>query len=95
MSVEHAPSPVLIVRSELPASAESAALQQCEETLVSLLGRVDYEYAKDSGLVDMFYFNPETGRDGLLHVLSGDMQKGPNGAVVVEGFHHEPSAEVM
>ncbi len=52
----------------------------------------NYEYAKDSGLFDHFYFNPVTGRDGIRHTLEGDMRVAENGSVQVAGFHHEPSS---
>lgn len=52
----------------------------------------NYEYAKDSGLLDLFYFNPLTGEDSLRHILEGDMVVGSHGAREVAGFHHEPSS---
>jgi hypothetical protein len=54
--------------------------------LQELLG-VDYDYAQESGLVDMFDYRPEEGIDGLMHTLAGDVETG--------GFHHEPSGEVL
>lgn len=62
-----------------------------DSILQNLLG-TDYEFARDSGLIDAFYVNPETGADGLLHMLSGSVTTGPNGAQIPGGFHHEPSA---
>lgn len=53
----------------------------------------DYDYARDNGLIDMFYYNQQTGEDGLLHTLSGSIRPGEEGAFIAEGFHHEPSAE--
>lgn len=53
----------------------------------------NYEFAKDSGLLDIFYFDPETGEDGLRHILEGDVRHGENGAREVAGYHHEPSAQ--
>src|ERR1700742_3410986 len=55
----------------------------------------DFDYAKKSGLIDMFYYNPETGEDGLTHTLGGNLIVGTEGAKLVEGFHHAPSAEIM
>jgi hypothetical protein len=55
-------------------------------------GYGNYEYALESGLVDLFYYDQESGEDGLVHVLSGVVRHGPNGAMAPEGFHHEPSA---
>ncbi|MDB5175808.1 MAG: hypothetical protein JWM81_666 [Candidatus Saccharibacteria bacterium] len=52
----------------------------------------NYEYALDSGLLDVFDYDAETGRDGIQHVLGGEVMKGEDGARIPEGFHHEPSA---
>lgn len=78
------------------------AYAQREEALKSLLDPApvgvevshfpNFEYAKDSGLLDLFYFNPFTGEDGLRHILEGNTVVGANGAREVAGFHHEPSA---
>ena len=59
--------------------------------LQNMLG-TDYEYARDQGLIDMFYYNPETGEDALLHTLSGDIIQSENGSKEVAGFHHGPSS---
>ena len=56
---------------------------------------VDLEYAEKSGLVDMFYYDPKTGEDGLMHTLGGNLTIGESGAAIAEGFHHAPSAEFM
>ncbi|HET9098462.1 MAG TPA: hypothetical protein VFN51_02490 [Candidatus Saccharimonadales bacterium] len=56
--------------------------------------RLNYESAINLGLVDMFYYDPKTGYDGLVHTLSGELLKGDEGAQVPanpQGFHHEPS----
>jgi hypothetical protein len=50
----------------------------------------NYEYARDSGLIDMFYYDPATGQDGLVHVLSGNIVRDDE-ATTAEGYHHEPS----
>ena len=55
----------------------------------------DYDYARESGLIDMFHYNPDTGEDGLLHTLGGETRTLANGGSVVEGFHHEPSADAI
>ena len=62
-----------------------------EEFLHRLLG-VDYDYALESGLIDVFYYNPETNEDGLAHVLVGDEALSANGSREVSGYHHESSA---
>jgi len=55
----------------------------------------DYDFAKEKGLIDMFYYDPNTGEDGLMHTLGGNLRTAPTGAFVAEGFHHEPSAEAV
>jgi hypothetical protein len=55
----------------------------------------DYDYAKDNGLIDMFYYDPDTGEDGLMHTLAGQTVVNKDGAHVSQGFHHEPSAEYI
>lgn len=53
----------------------------------------NYEYARDSGLLDQFYYDPATGDDGIMHTLVGDTRLDlETGAKEVAGFHHEPSA---
>ncbi|MES2971742.1 MAG: hypothetical protein V4702_05470 [Patescibacteria group bacterium] len=49
-------------------------------------------HAHETGLVDAFFYDETSGEDGLLHVLSGEMVAGPDGASLPMGFHHEPSA---
>jgi hypothetical protein len=79
-------------------SAEYAQLLAPESTperdaaLQQLLG-VDYDYAKQSGLIDVFDYDPATNEDGLLHMLVGDMEETVGGVPIPSGFHHEPSAE--
>ena len=53
----------------------------------------NYEYASKSGLLDEFYYDPETGSDGVIHILSGEAASDENGTVIPIGFHHEPSAK--
>jgi hypothetical protein len=63
-----------------------------DELLARILpNKYDRVYAKDSGLLDMFYYNPETGEDGLAHMLAGDITVAENGAFLAQGFHHELS----
>ncbi len=64
-----------------------------DAALNELLG-VDYEYAHTSGLINNFYYNPDTGEDGLMHVLGGEYFVSKTGSRIPRGFHHEPSAEV-
>jgi|GEM_PF-1249317 len=65
-----------------------------EATIKDLLG-MDYDYAKEGGLVDMFYYDPATGEDGFMHTFGGNLRTTPGGLVEAAGFHHEPSGEVM
>ncbi len=62
-----------------------------DEFLHRVLG-VDYEYAKDSGLLDIFYHDPETGEEALEHILIGTEIVHESGAREVAGFHHELSS---
>ncbi len=86
---EHNTSVAVLPKEEL-ASAENTTR---DAKIRALLG-TDYEFAKDSGLVDVFYYDAETQQDGLLHTLSGNSRIDQEGRVVVEGFHHEPSADI-
>jgi hypothetical protein len=72
-----------------------ALLDPAIEIQGNTYGYGNYEFAKDTGLIDMFYFNPTTGEDGVLHTLSGIEIKGRNGERVLQGFHHEPSAQAI
>ncbi len=76
----------LLYRGELPTIETKR-----EEIMRQLLG-TDYDYAKQTGLMDQFYMEPHTGRDSLLHILGGDTHVSAEGATVRSGFHHEPSA---
>jgi len=69
----------------------SVTAQHRETVLHDLLG-ADYGFAHESGLTEMFYQDPETGYDGLLHTLTGDVMVGETGTIIPGGFHHEPSA---
>lgn len=53
----------------------------------------NYEYAVDSGLIDVFEYNPETGRDGIEHLLLGDVTVRANGMTNVGGLHLNPNPE--
>lgn len=74
--------------------AETSTYAERDEKLRRLLG-VDYDYAIESGLLDIFARDSETGDDGALHILTGISKETPNGGEVVEGFHHAPSAELV
>lgn len=65
-----------------------------EENLRRLLP-YDYDYAEDSGLIDMFYYDENTGEDGLIHTLAGEVVTGEGGGFVGEGFHHEDSGGIV
>ncbi len=87
MSVEIAPRqtmPVELIDQESLAHAARATM------LRGLLG-VDYSHAVDSGLVDMFYFDPKTGEDAIPHILGGSLKTSRSGAAVPVGLHHAPS----
>lgn len=55
----------------------------------------NYEYARDSGLIDLFYYDPVSGDDGLLHTLQGEVVTFDNGAVTAAGYHHESSSRKL
>jgi len=78
-----------------PSSPEAAAaLQERDAKLHQLLG-LEYDYAQSAGLVDMFDYNPQTGEDGLIHTLAGDIDTGEDGTVAIPGgFHHEESGQL-
>lgn len=65
-----------------------------EDALKRLLW-VDYESAVQDGLIDMFYYDPDTGEDALLHTLTGDVKYAPDNEPYSRGFHHEPSAALL
>lgn len=65
-----------------------------EVVLQTLLG-VDYAEAKDRGLFELFYHNPESGHDGLVHILGGELKYSKNGIPLPGGFHHEPSVPYL
>jgi EndoU nuclease-like protein len=61
-----------------------------EARLRTLLG-MEYDYARESGLVDYFDYNPTTGEDGLVHTLAGDTDV----LGIPGGFHHEESGKQL
>lgn len=90
-------SETLHLPAQAPEIAEqtSIVLARTREEQLHKLLPYDFEYAEKSGLVDMFYYNPETGEDGLTHTLAGNVVSGEGGASLVEGFHHAPSGELV
>lgn len=73
-------------------SAANSIEPQRELVLRRLLG-VDYEEAVES-LIGRFWYDPETGEDAIVHILSGNIRV-VNGVPFPGGFHHVPSAELM
>ncbi|HSX34237.1 MAG TPA: hypothetical protein VLF62_01160 [Candidatus Saccharimonadales bacterium] len=69
------------------APAEQAASTPERDAQLKELFGVDYDYAHDSGIIDMFDYRPAEGVDGLMHTFAGDVETG--------GFHHEPSGKVL
>lgn len=65
-----------------------------DRALQELLG-VDYEYAHEAGLINDYYYNPDTGEDGLMHILGGENFIDESGVRVPRGFHHEPSGRAV
>lgn len=51
----------------------------------------NFDYARDSGLIDEFAYDPAEGYDGLMHVLTGNVHN-QQGRRSVGGFHinHDP-----
>lgn len=88
-SLESSPQPVDVYVERERALKDLLDPHAPGETLMHF---PNYEYAVDSGLVDIFDFDPETGEDALRHLLEGDVIEHQNGAREVSGFHHEPSA---
>jgi hypothetical protein len=91
------PSNVMIPPDETSEEVFSAISPQREAILRNLLdgpsgNRLgNYDSALRLGLIDLFYYDPQTGQDGLVHTLSGEIISGDDGAQIPEGFHHEPS----
>lgn len=70
---------------------EQILADQRDTAAHQLLG-LDYEYAVENGLIDMFYLDAKTGDDGFRHVLGGVETYDSNEGVIPMGFHHEPSS---
>jgi len=87
MSTETLPAPVA---APAPPQHEYVVPDR-DAALHTLLGP-DYQYAHDTGLVDMFAYDPDTGEDGLLHTLAGSYSPG---TTIPTGFHHGPSGEAL
>lgn len=68
---------------------------QDREAVLRRLLPYDYEYAKESGLVDFFDYDPETGRDAIVHILGGELRINKLGIAAPSGFHHEPSVPAI
>ncbi|HSW99344.1 MAG TPA: hypothetical protein VLF71_05940 [Candidatus Saccharimonadales bacterium] len=77
----------------LPSAEIAAAIEVREGRLRDLLG-VDYDYARSSGLIDLFDYHPETGEDGLIHILAGDLDTGDGAVAIPGGYHHEESGRL-
>ncbi|HEX8762718.1 MAG TPA: hypothetical protein VF733_03070 [Candidatus Saccharimonadales bacterium] len=73
----------------------ACAFEGREKVVRFLLGDLDYEYASSSGLLDVFHYDPDTGQDGLMHILGGELRMSKKGMQISAGFHHEPSGELM
>lgn len=69
--------------------------QEAREGVLRDLLPTDFDYAQEAGLIDRFYYDANTGEDGLLHTLAGNLRTAADGSFVAEGFHHEPSAEIV
>jgi hypothetical protein len=88
MSIDLAPA---ISTPELPLQTDEPA----REHILRELLPYDYDYAADSGLLDVFYYDQASGEDGLLHTLAGTLHTDHQGNAVPEGYHHEPSGEAV
>src|SRR6056297_2487267 len=79
----------------LPLETEKLATTERDETLHQLFG-TDYDFLRDNGDLDLFYFNPDTDEDGLLHTLIGDSEGGfhSESAVQILGLNHPSRREV-
>ena len=78
---------------DLTSSANYKNFSGNRDIALRALLATDYEFANQTGLLNMFYYNPETGEDGLMHVLGGEYYVDEHGTRVPHGFHHEPSAD--
>lgn len=83
--IQTAPDAIIDEQLAIAHEAERTAYLQ------NALG-TDYDYAKNSGLLDMFYRDDATGEDGVMHILAGVRRTSEEGVPFTSGFHHEPSA---
>lgn len=84
--------------AQLADSRESIGAEVTQENrseVIRSLFPYDWPYVEKSGILDDFYYNPETGEDALTHILTGNIVSSPSGGFVVGGFHHAPSAELL
>ncbi len=90
MAAEHVGT---VVEQSSPAEARAAAAVAARMAVLSDLMPLDVDdAAKEGGILDSFVFDPETGEDGALHILTGNTKTTRRGAVITGGFHHAPSA---
>ncbi len=85
--------------SPMPLEREAALRRLLDPPVMDAHGRVhtfgNFEYARDSGLIDMFAYDPDKNIDGLMHILVGDVVQEPSGRVRVEGFHINHDADYV
>lgn len=55
----------------------------------------DYDNLVKDGTLGLFYYDPESGYDALMHALGGNIVTSPQGGSIAVGFHHEPSADII
>ncbi len=96
-AIEQPPAMPMPIETQIAPDAiideQLASAHEAERTayLQDLLGP-DYEFAQNSGLLDMFYRDDATGEDGVMHVLGGVRLESEEGVPLALGYHHEPSA---
>lgn len=74
-------------------SADERLFMQHHDMVTKDLLGLDYEYAQQSGLLDIFAYDPKSGKDALLHILTGDVTTTQDGlSFMPGGYHHEPSS---
>lgn len=62
-----------------------------ERSLRDLMG-TDYEYAVNSGLLDIFEYDAESHEDAVMHILTGEIEH-INDTLVPGGFHLESASQ--
>ena len=87
----HMPAQAESMPAHFDSASERLFMEHRDVVLHDLLD-TDYEFARDSGLLDKFYLDPKTKQDALLHILTGDIETSDTGGIIPGGFHHEPSA---